>query len=230
MTISPASFASPDDVQRVAANLAEVRRRILSAGGDPLLVGVVAVTKTFAVTMVRAAAAVGLTSMGENYVDELEDKRRGVSELTLRWHYLGALQSNKIARIVAAADVISGVSREKEIRKIAATREGVTIDVQVDLTGAAQRNGADVTEVANLVRVAREEGLDVRGLMTVASPDAFAAREQFARIDDLAGELGLRGRSMGMSDDLELAVAHGSTEIRVGRALFGPRTRPTALA
>jgi uncharacterized pyridoxal phosphate-containing UPF0001 family protein len=230
MTTFPASFANPDDVQRVSANLAEVHRRILSAGGDPLSVDVVAVTKTFAVTMVRAAAAVGLTSMGENYVDELEEKRHGVRELTLCWHYLGALQSNKIARIVAAANVISGVSREKEIRKIAATREGVTIDVQVDLTGAAQRNGADVTEVANLVRVAREEGLDVRGLMTVASPDALAAQEQFARIDELAGELGLRGRSMGMSDDLELAVAHGSTEIRVGRALFGPRTSPTALA
>jgi len=230
MTTFPASFASPDDAQRVATNLAEVHRRILSAGGDPLRVGVVAVTKTFAVTMVRAAAAVGLTSMGENYVDELEEKRRGVSELSLRWHYLGALQSNKITRIVAAADVISGVSREKEIRKIAATRGGVTIDVQVDLTGAAQRNGADVTEVAHLVRVAREAGLDVRGLMTVASPDALAAQEQFARVDELAGELGLRGRSMGMSDDLELAVAHGSTEIRVGRALFGPRTSPTALA
>jgi uncharacterized pyridoxal phosphate-containing UPF0001 family protein len=230
MTTFPASFASPDDVQRVAANLAEVHRRIFSAGGDPLCVGVVAVTKTFALTMVRAAAAVGLTAMGENYLDELEQKRRGVSELSLRWHYLGALQSNKIARIVAAADVISGVSREKEIRKIAAFREGVTIDVQVDLTGAAQRNGADVTEVAQLVHVAREEGLDVRGLMTVASPDALAAQEQFARVDALAGELGLGGRSMGMSDDLELAVAHGSTEIRVGRALFGPRTSPTALA
>ena len=230
MTTYPASFVSPDDVARVAANLAEVRRRILGAGGDPLRVGVVAVTKTFNVDMVRAAAAAGLTMVGENYVEELEDKRASAGDLAVRWHYLGALQSNKIARIVAAAHVISGVSREKEIRRIAATRDAMSIDVQVDLSGAAQRNGADASDVAHLVHVAREEGLDVRGLMIIASPDASAAASQFARVAELAGELGLASLSMGMSDDLELAVAHGSTEIRVGRALFGPRTSPTALA
>ena len=230
MTTSPVSFASPDDVQRITANLVAVQRRIRAAGADPARIGVVAVTKTFGLDMVRAAAAVGLTAVGENYVEELEEKRGVVGELGLRWHYLGALQSNKIARVVAVADVISGVSREKEIHKIAAVREGVTIDVQVDLTGATQRSGADATQVAHLVHVAREAGLDVRGLMTVASPDAALAPGQFARVSELAGELGLRGCSMGMSDDLEIAVAHGSTEIRVGRALFGPRTSPTALA
>ncbi len=230
MTTFPASFASPDDVQRVAANLAEVHRRIGAAGGDAASIALVAVTKTFGPAMVRAAAAVGLTSMGENYVEELEDKRRSTSELAVRWHYLGTLQSNKIARVVAVADVISGVSREKEILKIAAVREGACIDVQVDLTRETQRNGCGASEVPHLVHVAREAGLDVRGLMTVASPDPSAAAVQFARVNDLAGELGLRGRSMGMSDDLEIAVAHGSTEIRVGRALFGSRTSSTSLA
>ena len=229
MTTYPASFANPDDVQRIAANLAEVRRRIVNAGGDPLAIGVVAVTKTFNVAMVRAAAAVGLDAMGENYVDELEAKRREVNDLAVRWHYLGALQSNKISRVLAVADVVSGVSREKEIRTIARVRPGTTIDVQVDLTGAAQRNGAEPLEVVALVAVGREEGLDVRGLMIVASPEPTAASAQFDRVNELAGELGLRGRSMGMSDDLELAVARGSTEIRVGRALFGPRATPTPL-
>jgi len=105
----------------------------------------------------------------------------------------------------------------------------MTIDVQVDLTGAPGRNGAPLADVASLVARAREEGLDVRGLMTVASPDPRTARDQFARVEKLATDLGLRARSMGMSDDLELAVAHGSTEVRVGRALFGPRTARTAL-
>jgi uncharacterized pyridoxal phosphate-containing UPF0001 family protein len=229
MTTSPASFVNPDDVQRVAANLADVRRRITSVGGDLAAVGIVAVTKTFDATLVRVAAAVGLASVGENYVDELEHKRALVNDLALRWHFLGALQTNKIARVLSVADIVSGVSREKEIRKIASLRAGTTIDVQVDLTGAPQRNGAPAHEVASLVALAREEGLDVRGLMTVASPDAKLASAQFAAVNEMAGELGLRGRSMGMSDDLELAVAQGSTEIRVGRALFGPRTTYTPL-
>ena len=230
MTTSPASFVNPDDVARVSANLAEVHRRIRDAGGDPLTVGVVAVTKTFDVAMVRVAAAAGLVTLGENYVGELEAKRREASDLAVRWHYLGALQSNKIARVLSVADVLSSVSRESEIRRIATMRGQMTIDLQVDLTGTPQRNGAAYSDVARLVGIARSEGLGVRGLMIVASPQPEAAREQFARVHDLARELGLRGCSMGMSDDLELAVAQGSTEIRVGRALFGPRARPTALA
>jgi len=230
MTTYPASFADRDDVERVAANLAEVHRRITSVGGDPSAVAVVAVTKTFDASMVRAAAAAGLVAMGENYVSELEDKDSRTSDLELRWHFLGALQSNKIGRILAHADVISTVARDKEVDRIATLRPGMTIDVQVDLTGATQRNGAGVDEVEALVGRARERGLDVRGLMTVASPDPAAARAQFAAVGRLADELGLRGRSMGMSDDLESAVELGSTEIRVGRALFGPRTATRALA
>ena len=229
MTTSPASFADRADVERISANLAELRRRIERAGADPLVINVVAVTKTFDEPLVRAAQACGLTSMGENYVDELELKHRATLDLALRWHYLGALQSNKIARVAALADVISGVSREKEIRKIASLRPGATIDVQVDLTGRAERSGAAQSDVEALVRVARASGLDVRGLMLVASPDASLATAEFARVDELATEMGLRGRSMGMSDDLELAVAQGSTEIRIGRALFGPRTTRTPL-
>jgi pyridoxal phosphate enzyme (YggS family) len=229
MTTSPVSFADPDDVQRVAANLAEVRRRIGATGVDPSTVAVVAVTKTFDVATVRAARAAGLGTMGENYVEELEDKRRALDDPGVVWHYLGALQSNKIARVARVADVVSGVSREKEVRRLAALRPGLTIDIQVDLTRAPQRHGAPEEEVAALVGLARSEGLDVRGLMTVASPEASRAESQFRRVDELRRQLDLRGCSMGMSDDLELAVAHGSTEIRVGRALFGPRTGPTPL-
>jgi uncharacterized pyridoxal phosphate-containing UPF0001 family protein len=230
MTTSPASFADPGDLQRISANLADVRRRVRSAGGDPSVLGIVAVTKTFDAALVRVAHAVGLDVMGENYVEELEQKRRELSGLDVRWHYLGTLQSNKIARVLGVADVVSGVSREREIRKIAQLRPGMTIDVQIDLTGAPQRSGADAGDVARLVTLARDEGLDVRGLMTVASPDPHTADAQFSRVDEIASDLGLRGRSMGMSDDLERAVAHGSTEIRVGRAIFGSRTVRSPLA
>ncbi len=189
-----------------------------------------AVTKTFDLSLVRAAAAAGITAVGENYVEELEAKRRDAGDLELSWHYLGALQSNKIARIVRVADIISGVSRAKEVLKIAALRPGAVVDIQVDLTGRANRNGASAAETPALVDLAREAGLAVRGLMIVASPEPGAAREEFRRVDELAREVAVRERSMGMSDDFEIAVAEGSTEIRVGRVLFGPRTARATLA
>jgi pyridoxal phosphate enzyme (YggS family) len=223
MTTSPASFASDELAQRVAANLAEARRRVTATGRVLESVRLVAVTKTFPSAVVRAAAAAGLNTVGENYVDELEDKSRATQDLALRWHYLGALQTNKIARIVAASDVVCGVSRQKELERIAAHRPGMVIYVEVDHTGETQRNGAAPREVEALVRRGRELELDVRGLMTVAPTDPGAARRAFAATTALADDLGLLERSMGMSDDLEAALECGSTEIRLGRALFGPR-------
>jgi uncharacterized pyridoxal phosphate-containing UPF0001 family protein len=223
MTTSPASFADGGLAGRVAANLAVVRARIASTGRDPSEVRVVAVTKTFDVDHVRAAAAAGLDAVGENYVDELASKRAAAADLMVSWHYLGALQSNKIHRVVGCADVICGVSRAKELEKIAIHRSDQPIYVQVDFTGAAQRNGAAPRDVAALVERGRNLGLAVLGLMTVAPTDPSAARSAFQSTIALADQLGLVERSMGMSDDLELACELGSTEIRVGRALFGDR-------
>jgi PLP dependent protein len=225
MTTSPASSASDDLVRLVAANLAVVRARITSGARDPEGVRVVAVTKAFGAPMVRAASAAGLDAVGENYLDELSAKRAATSDVPVRWHFLGALQSNKIAQLVTLADVLCSVSRDKEIDKIASSG-GAVVYVQVDCTGAPTRNGAAPGDVAGLVQRARECGLDVRGLMTVAPNDVRGAREAFHTTSELADELGLVERSMGMSDDLEIACEFGTTEVRVGRALFGPRTGP----
>jgi uncharacterized pyridoxal phosphate-containing UPF0001 family protein len=222
MTTSPASFADNPYAARVASNLAQVRARIESTGRASGEVRVVAVTKTFGIDAVRAAAAVGLSDVGENYVAELEEKR-AASAVPLRWHYLGALQSNKISRICRVADVVCGVSRESELERIASSRADTVIYVQVDYTGVVARNGASPRDVAQLVRRARALELDVRGLMCVAPPEALAAREAFAKTTRLADEFALVERSMGMTDDLEIACELGSTEIRVGRALFGAR-------
>jgi hypothetical protein len=222
MTTSPASFDNSALRARVAANLYDVRARIAATGVDPATIRVVAVTKTFDASHVDVAAALGLTSVGENYVDELCAKRPLVTA-DVRWHYLGALQSNKIARALQCADVLCGVSRAKEILKIARLRPAATIDVQVDFTSFATRNGADPRDVPTLVALAREEGLEVRALMTVAQPLPEAAAIAFTATSALADELGVRERSMGMSDDLEAACRAGSTEVRLGRALFGPR-------
>jgi uncharacterized pyridoxal phosphate-containing UPF0001 family protein len=125
--------------------------------------------------------------------------------------------------VLKVADLLCGVSRLKELDKIAVLRPGMALYVQVDCTGAPQRNGAPPSEVAGLVQRGRERGLDVRGLMTVAPEAVDAAREAFHITTQLADELGLVERSMGMSDDLELACEYGTTEVRIGRALFGPR-------
>ncbi|HUY43229.1 MAG TPA: hypothetical protein VMU98_05640 [Acidimicrobiales bacterium] len=222
MTTFPASSVNDELLARVAANLAVIHERVAGAAKDPTRVRVVAVTKTFDVAHVEAAAALGLDTVGENYVEELCLKRER-SVAPMRWHFLGALQTNKIARALECADVLCSVSREREIQKIARLRTGASIYVQVDFTGRAERNGAPALEVASLVGLARDEGLDVRGLMTVAPPEADAARRAFQDTVDLADELELVERSMGMSDDLEAACQAGSTEIRLGRALFGPR-------
>ncbi len=230
MTTSPASFASHELVERVRENLGVIHERITSSGRDVSSVRVVAVTKTFAADAVRAANEVGLRFVGENYVDEMREKRAATPDVSMTWHYLGALQSNKIAQAVQSADLLCGVSREKEIERISRLRPGMPVYVQVDYTEAEGRNGANPRDVANLVQRARALNVDVRGLMTVPAPAIDASRKAFTSLVALADDLGLAERSMGMSEDLELACELGSTEIRIGRALFGPRMATSPLA
>jgi uncharacterized pyridoxal phosphate-containing UPF0001 family protein len=227
MTTYPASSAK-DLRERVGANLDVVRRRIASTGRDVNSVRVVAVTKTFSREEVRAAYEVGLRDFGENYVDELCAKRDATPEGV--WHFLGALQSNKIARASRCASVLSGVSRERELIKLASLSSTSWLDIQVDFTARAERNGAPASQVPELVSRARELNLKVRGLMVVAPQEAALAREAFRRTTELADDLGLVERSMGMSEDLEMACELGTTEVRVGRALFGPRDTAGHLA
>jgi len=223
MTTSPASSANPEFVARVAQNLATLHARIAATGRDPATIRVVAITKTFGVEAVRAAAANGLTHLGENYVEELETKFALSRDLDLSWYFVGALQSNKIARAAACANVLCTVSRTKELERIAATTQRPALYVQVDYTGGATRNGARASEVPALVRRARDLALDVRGLMTVAAPNPVEARAAFGALAALRDDLGLVECSMGMSDDLEVACEMGTSEVRIGRALFGER-------
>jgi PLP dependent protein len=227
MTTFPASSAN-ELLERVGLNLETVRSRIAATGRDLDSVRIVAVTKTFGEQEVLAASELGLKHFGENYVEELCAKRDAAPDAT--WHFLGALQSNKIARVVGCADVLSGVAREKELRKLAALSSEKALDIQVDFTRRAERNGVAPEDVTDLVSRARELNLNVRGLMVVAPPEAKEAREAFERTVALADSLGLVERSMGMSEDLEIACVAGTTEVRLGRALFGPRVLPGRLA
>jgi hypothetical protein len=204
-----------------------LRARIAEAGGDPERVRVVAVTKGLGVEAVRAAVGAGLADIGENYAAELEAKAGTLggagAAAGVRWHFLGAVQRNKVAALAPLVGLWQSVAREAEGARIARFRPGAAVLVQVDATGLPGRNGSPPSGVADLVGRLRDQGLDVRGLMTVAAPGHEAALAAFGAVARLADELGLEERSMGMSDDLEAAVAAGTTMVRIGRALFGDR-------
>ena len=223
-------------VADVGANLAAVRERISRAGGDARRVTVVAVTKGFGPEAVRHALAAGLVDVGENYAQELrvkaaagsrEPARGGGLETETRWHLLGRVQRNKVRTVAPLVHLWQGVDRPEAGSEIARRSPGAHVLVQVNLSGETQKAGCRLAEAPGLVEQFVASGLDVRGLMGIgpAGP-AEAARAGFRRLRELADRLGLAEVSMGMSDDLEVAVQEGSTMVRIGRALFGPRPDP----
>lgn len=211
-------------VADIAERLARVRARIDSvAGGRP--VEIVAVTKGFGADAIEAALATGLTTIGENYAQELLSKAPTLRDRPgVQCHFIGAVQRNKVRAIAPLVDCWEAVDRVAVAETIARHAPGAAVLIQVNLTGEPARAGCSWDDVAEVVDGARGLGLDVRGLMGVGPagpPDA--ARPAFARLAERSRELGLADVSMGMSDDLEVAVAEGSTMVRLGTALFGPR-------
>lgn len=210
---------------RVAAACARVRR-------DPSEVAIVAVSKTKPPEHVRAAYAAGQRRFGENYVQELAAKADALRDLPdLRWHFIGHLQRNKVKDVLAAGAAVETVDRLKLARaldRLAAERERtVPVLLQVNVGGEAQKSGCAPSEVPELAAAVRAlPHLELRGLMTVPplgrSPEA--SRPHFAALRALAAKEGLTELSMGMSADLEVAVEEGATVLRIGTAIFGPRT------
>lgn len=211
----------------VAANLAVVRRRIADAGGDPGAITLVAVTKGFDRIAVDAALAAGVVDIGENYAQELRAKAEApvaTTAPTPRWHFVGRLQRNKVRTVAHLVACWQSVDRVEVGAEIAARAPGARVLVQVNVSGEPAKGGTPAEETGSLVTALRDLGLDVAGLMAIgpAGPPE-AARPGFARLRRLADDLDLRERSMGMTADLEVAVAEGATMVRVGSALFGPR-------
>jgi pyridoxal phosphate enzyme (YggS family) len=227
-------------VTDLAANLDAVRARIdaaaRAAGRNPSSVALLAVSKTWPADDVRALAALGQRDFGENRAQELLGKAGQLTDLPLRWHFIGQLQRNKAAAVARLGAVVHTVDRASLARTLdRAGQDGerpVEVLVQVDLGGAAgeiaTRGGAapdDVPELADLV--ASCPGLRLRGLMAVA-PRGESPRPAFDRLAALAARLradhpSAVELSAGMSGDLEEAVAAGATVVRVGTALFGDR-------
>ena len=205
----------------VSERLADVRSRIAATGRDPDDVRVVAVTKGFPLDAVRAAVDAGVVDVGENQAQELLAKVDDAPAV-VRWHFLGPVQRNKVKKLAPHVTLWHAVDRAAAGIEVARHRPGAAVLVQVNLSGDEHRPGCGWDDAATLVDQLRAEGLDVRGLMGVASRGA-GARDQFRRLAALRDDLGLDDLSMGMSEDLEVAVEEGATIVRVGTALFGPR-------
>ena len=214
------------DPDLVAERLAVVRDRISTAGGDPTRVRVVAVTKGFGGDAVRAALACGLTEIGESYAQELVAKAASLTEgETPRWHFIGRVQTNKVRQLAPLVHLWHSVDRAPLVDEIARRSPGAAVLLQVNISGEDAKGGCSAADVGRLAAHAQDRDLDVRGLMGMAGEgDPAAARRAFARLAALADELELPELSMGMSSDLEQAVAEGATMVRVGTDLFGPRS------
>jgi PLP dependent protein len=192
----------------------------------------VAVTKKFPAETVREAYSFGLRVFGENYVQEFELKRPALESLTAaEFHLIGHLQSNK-ARI--AADIfqaIETVDSGKLARRLDGMGRKLEVMIEVKLSGEESKEGAPPEELPNLIEAVRAcPNLILTGLMTMPpwNDDPEVTRPYFRRLSELARHHGIEKLSMGMSHDLEAAIEEGSTLVRVGTALFGPRPRPAA--
>ena len=222
----------PGNLQHVRARIATACQR---AGRGVEEVTLLAVSKTFGADAVRAAAAAGQRAFGENYIQEGVEKIAALRDLGLTWHCIGPIQSNKTRLVAEHLDWVHTVDRLKIAERLSAQRPAdrppLNVCIQVNIDGGANKSGVAPGEALALARaVAALPQLKLRGLMSIPeiAPDFEAARAVHASaralFDQLnADGLGLDTLSMGMSDDLEAAIAAGSTMVRVGTAIFGSR-------
>ncbi|HEX5864615.1 MAG TPA: YggS family pyridoxal phosphate-dependent enzyme [Casimicrobiaceae bacterium] len=223
--------------QAVRARIALAARR---AGRDPATVGLLAVSKAQPVAAVRAAYALGQRAFGENYVQEASPKAGLLSDLSdIEWHLIGPLQSNKTRLAAALFAWVQSIDRLKVAERLSAARGAryppLNVCVQVNISGEQSKSGAMPGDALALARaVSGLPRLALRGFMGIAEETADVERQsrQFRSLRELfdaarADGLALDTLSMGMSADLEAAVAEGATLLRIGTALFGQRTSTT---
>jgi len=223
---------SPDRLSAVLARIAAAARQ---AGRQPTEVRLLAVCKQQPADVVRAAAEAGQVEFGENYAQEALAKIEALRDLPLTWHFIGRLQTNKTRDVAGAFQWVHTLDRPRIAERLSAQRphHAGPLDVllQVKLTEEPGKGGVGAAELPALAEVvAGLPRLRLRGLMCIPEPaaDEGARRPPFRRLRELLQELRDRGHaldtlSMGMSDDLEAAVAEGATIVRIGTAVFGPR-------
>jgi len=226
--------------KRLQAVKSRIARACAAAGRDPRDIVLVAVSKTFPADAVRAAHAAGQRDFGENHAQDAVAKIAALGDLDLVWHFIGPVQSNKTRSIAAHVAWVHSIDRLKIAERLAAQRPEalppLQVCIQVNVSGEATKSGVAPAEAPALARaVAALPRLHLRGLMAIPEPtdDPTLQRRRFESLRDLRDRLAADGLaldtlSMGMSDDLEAAIAAGTTMVRVGTAIFG--ARPPAAA
>ena len=213
-----------------------IARAARAVSREPSSVRLLAVSKTMPAAAIRAVHALGQRAFGENYVQEAVEKRAALADLAdLEWHLIGPLQGNKARLAAETFDWVESVDRLKIAERLAAARPAgrpaLDVLVQVNVSGEVTKSGVSPPQAVGLAQaVARLPRLRLRGIMGIPAPDDDAARQRaaFAALRACfdacrAAGLAVDTLSMGMSADLESAVAEGSTQVRIGTAIFGPR-------
>lgn len=221
----------------IAKLLSRVRRSAEKSQYRNSDILVVAVSKTRTAAEIRLAHACGLVHFGENYLQEALPKMDALADLGLVWHFIGPIQSNKTNLIAQRFDWVHSVDREKIARRLNEQRPGelppLQVCLQVNISGERSKSGIDVEALPELVRtVLTLPRLQLRGLMAIpaAETEPERQRETFSRVRAALNQLqalapDMDTLSMGMSADMESAIAEGATLIRIGTAVFGPRKR-----
>ena len=215
-----------ENVQGVKARIAHAAR---AAGRDPESVTLLAVSKTHPVTRIAEAHAAGLHAFGENYVQEALRKMQLVPGV--EWHLIGTLQSNKSRVAAERFDWVQTVDRVKLANRLSEQRPAqlppLNVLIEVNISGEASKSGVAVKEVTELAAaISRLPRLRLRGLMAIPAPGAAGDFAKMRRLyEELAARFGFDTLSMGMSDDMDEAIAAGATMVRIGTAIFGARRR-----
>ena len=223
----------------LAARLAEVLariRRVETEFGRPLgSVSLIAVSKTRTSAAIREVAALGQRDFGENYVQEFLGKATELADLPLHWHFIGHLQSNKTREVAAHCDWVHTVDRERIARRLndqrPSDKSALNVCIQVNLHNEANKAGVAPDQVEALaVAVQHMPRLRLRGLMAIPEAETEFQRQRgmFTELRQIEERLRRRGTdldtlSMGMTGDMEAAIAEGATHVRIGTAIFGPR-------
>lgn len=212
------------DANEVADRVAVVRSEISQAGGTD--VSLIAVTKSFGIEALRAASGAGCEGVGENYAQELLEKVTAGLPL-IDVHFIGALQSNKVRSLAGHVALWQSIDRESVVDELGRRAPGAAILIQVDTTQEPSKGGVSPALLDTLRTRAESQGLIVKGLMTIGPTDGTPkeCEKSFGMLRQLVNEQGLSVCSMGMSADYQIAVACGSTMVRVGSGLFGDRVR-----
>ena len=229
-------FSESSIATRLAAVRECIARAATTVGRAPGEVRLIGVSKRQPIEAMRAALAAGLEDFGENFLQEALAKMDGLGPTTARWHFIGALQSNKTATVAERFDWVHSVDRLKLAQRLSRQRPEhlapLNVCIQVHIGDEASKSGVPPAATAELAHcIAALPRLRLRGLMAVPPPEDDITRQRawFRQLAELqaglcAGGLALDTLSMGMSGDLEAAIAEGATLVRVGTAIFGPRT------